>query len=205
MLLGVWESVKEWTLTFLKELPLWELESQWTSESSKSDCRPQHSMDWRVPYIIGKILKRKCLKWTRMTHLDTLHTNYSEKKGREFDSRPLKVRYHPNFLVCKWCATYRWKALNEGYNFALNFISIKGFHAKLWALKVIGVPVVGISRFPLGSSRTKWHLGAVPMVGHKVYYKEEGGGVPSVRTVMSFMSPTLPVVCPNTKSALTMH
>jgi len=39
------------------------------------------------------------------------------KKGREsncqFDSRPLKVANHPDFLACRWRVTYRWKALNE--------------------------------------------------------------------------------------------
>jgi len=28
--------------------------------------------------------------------------------------------------------TYRWKDLDEGYNFALNLISIGGLLAKLW-------------------------------------------------------------------------
>jgi hypothetical protein len=49
---------------------------------------------------------------------------------------PLKVRNHPNFLVCRWNVTYHWKDLNKGYNFSLDFISIEGLHAKLWALKV---------------------------------------------------------------------
>jgi len=44
------------------------------------------------------------------------------KKGREskcqFDFRPLKVKNHPDLLACRWCATYHWKAFNEGYNFA---------------------------------------------------------------------------------------
>jgi hypothetical protein len=31
---------------------------------------------------------------------------------------------------------------------------------------------------PLGSPRTKWHLGASPMARHTVYYKGEGGGFP---------------------------
>jgi hypothetical protein len=56
-----------------------------------------------------------------MTHLDTSNTSYGQKKGRkstgQFDSRPLEVGNHPDFLACKWHATYRWKALNEGYNF----------------------------------------------------------------------------------------
>jgi len=32
MLPGVWESVREWTLTLPSELPFWELESRWTLE-----------------------------------------------------------------------------------------------------------------------------------------------------------------------------
>jgi hypothetical protein len=40
---------------------------------------------------------------------------------------------------------------------------------------------------------------------HKVYYKGEGGGFPQVRALVSLMSPNLPVVSPNTKSAPTMH
>jgi hypothetical protein len=53
MLPGVQESVRKWTLTLPSELPLWELESQWTSESLKSDCKGQNSLDWKVLYIIG--------------------------------------------------------------------------------------------------------------------------------------------------------
>jgi hypothetical protein len=66
------------------------------------------------------------------------------------------------FLTCRWHATYHWKALNEGYNFASNFISIGGFHTKLWAPEVVGVPTLGISRFSFGSPRTKCHLRLVP-------------------------------------------
>jgi hypothetical protein len=50
------------------------------------------------------------------------------------------------------CAPYRWKGLNEGYNFALGL--------------------------KFGSLKTKWHLGARPMARHKTYYKGEGGGFP---------------------------
>jgi len=61
MLLGVQKSVKEWTLTLPSELPFWELESQLTPESSEGDCRGQNSLDWDIPYIIGKLLERRCL------------------------------------------------------------------------------------------------------------------------------------------------
>jgi hypothetical protein len=44
----------------------------------------------------------------------------------------------------------------------------------------VGVPMLGISGLPLGTPRTKLHLGASPMAKHKVYYKGEGGGFPQV-------------------------
>jgi hypothetical protein len=47
-----------------------------------------------------------------------------------FGSQPLKVGNRPNFLTCRWHATYRWKSL-KGYNFALDLVSIGGLHAKL--------------------------------------------------------------------------
>jgi hypothetical protein len=72
--------------------------------------------------------------------------------------------------------TYRWKALNKNYNFALNLIAIGGLHRKLCALEVAKVPVVGISGLPFGSPRTKSHLDAAPVERRKIYYKGEGGG-----------------------------
>jgi hypothetical protein len=50
--------------------------------------------------------------------------------------------------------TYLWKALDKGYNFALDLISIRGLH-RVMGPKVAKVPVVGISKLPLGSPETK--------------------------------------------------
>jgi hypothetical protein len=41
--------------------------------------------------------------------------------------------------------TYRWKALDEGYNFASDFITIEGLHKKLCTLKVAKVLAIAIS------------------------------------------------------------
>jgi hypothetical protein len=87
--------------------------------------------------------------------------------------------------VYKWRATYYWKALNEGYNFALDLISIRGLHAKLWAPKVAGVPTLAISGLPLG---TKCHLDVGLVERHIVYYKVGGGGFPQVQAVVSLVS-----------------
>jgi hypothetical protein len=101
-----------------------------------------------------------------MSHLDICSTSYDEKKGQksnwQFDFRPPKVRNRPNPGVCRWSVTHRWKALNEGYNFALNLIAIEGLHRKLCVLKVVEVLVVGISGFPFGSPETKNHLDVAP-------------------------------------------
>jgi hypothetical protein len=61
------------------------------------------------------------------------------------------VGNRPNLLSCREHATYRWKALDEGYNFALDYILIRGLFLKLWGSKVARVPTDAISRFPLGS------------------------------------------------------
>jgi hypothetical protein len=80
---GVKKSVREWTFTLPSELPFWEFESRWTPESSEGDCKGQNLLHWKVIYIIEKILKRKCLKWARMTHLDIWNTSYGQKKDQE--------------------------------------------------------------------------------------------------------------------------
>jgi hypothetical protein len=70
---GVWESVKKWTSTLPSELPLWELESQWTPDGLPNFQRAiegvKTPLDWIVPYIIRKLLELRCLKWDSMTHL----------------------------------------------------------------------------------------------------------------------------------------
>jgi hypothetical protein len=78
-------------------------------------------------------------------------------------------------------------------------------HTKLWGSKIAKVLTLTISGFPLGSPETKSHLDVGLVEKHKVYYKGEGGGFPQVQAVVSLMSPSLPVVRPNTKSVSTMH
>ncbi len=176
------QSVREWTLTLPSELPLWELESQWTLESSKSNCRGQHPLDWGVPNIIEKLLERKCLKCACMTHLDTFNTSYGQRPIVKLSNwlSTTKSQESPWFPYVRVVCDIMLKPHNKGYNSALDFISIGGLHTKLWAPKVAGVPSLGISRLPLGSHRTKWHLGASPMAKLKAYYKGEGGGFPQV-------------------------
>jgi hypothetical protein len=192
--------MKEWTLTLPRQLPLWEVESRWTPETSASNCRGQTSKDCGVFYIIGKISKRRYLKCARIVHLDIWNTSYGQKKGREsnsrefanFDSRSLKVGNRLEILGCRERATYRWKGLDEIYNFAWDRIAIRGLLAKLWGSKVSGVPFGAISGLPLGSPGKNSHLDVVSVESCRVYYKGEGGGFPQVRAVVSLVCPCYP-------------
>jgi hypothetical protein len=101
--------------------------------------------------------------------------------------------------VCKWSVTHWWEALDEGYNFASDLITIGGLHRKLCVLKVTRVLVVGISGLSFGSPGTKSHLDVALVESCRIYYMGEGGGFPRVRAVVSFMSLESPVACLSTK------
>jgi hypothetical protein len=107
-----------------------DLESFGIPENSGDDLKGQISFHWCVLYVIKKISKCKCPKWPHMSHLDICNSSYGQKKGREsnwqFDSRPLKVENRPLPDVAWTSATWRWKALEENYNFGLDLTPIKG-------------------------------------------------------------------------------
>jgi len=67
--------------------------------------------------------------WTSATQV------MAKRKGKSqtgnFDSRPLKVGNRPDPGACRLNATHPWKALEESYNFALDFILIRGLSKEL--------------------------------------------------------------------------
>jgi hypothetical protein len=81
------------------------LESSETPENSELDCRGQISSHSSFLGVIGKVLKCRCPKWPRMSHLDICSSSYGQKKGQEsncqFDSRPLKFMNRPLPNVCR--------------------------------------------------------------------------------------------------------
>jgi hypothetical protein len=188
----MWESVREWAHTLSSGLPLWKLESLWSLEFSKSNLKGQNSLDWIFLFTIEKILRCRCLKWAHMIHLNTYNTIYGWKKWQkskyQFDSWPLKVGNCIELHACKWCATYHWKALEEGYKSALNFTWIEGFHKKLWASKMVRVLISKKLGFPTWESQEKWHVRATPMVSHKKYYKGEVDGFPQIKVVVNLVN-----------------
>jgi len=178
-------------------------ETSRTPENSKCNCRGQNTLHLGILYTVGKVLECRCPKWSRMSHLNICNTSYGQKKGQEsnwqFDSRPLKVGNRPDPGVCRWSATHRWKVLEESYNFALDFVPIRGWGEMLWTPKVPGGQTRIVSGLHFGSPKKKCHLDASAMVRCREYYMGEGCGFPQVRAVVSQVSPRLPVASPNTK------
>jgi hypothetical protein len=121
------------------------LESSETPECLELDSRTQNTSHWGVLGVIEKVLKRRYRKWPRIGDLDICRPSYRQKKGREsnwhFDSQPLKVGNRPLADVRFECATWRWKDLDEGYNFGLDLVAIQLCSRELWWFKVPGVPL----------------------------------------------------------------
>ncbi len=121
-----------------------------------------------------------CLKWVwwPIWILKTYGHNNDRESNCQFDSQPLKVRNFPNLFACRWHATNLWKALDKGYNFALNLTLIRGFQKKLLASKVARVPISKNLGLPTWESYEKMTFGCRSVAMHKQYYKGEGGDFP---------------------------
>ncbi len=111
------------------------LESSGTPEPLELDTRGQNTLHWGVLYINEKVLKCRCPKWPRISHLDICSPSHGQKKGRksnwQFDSRSLKVGNRPLPDVCSWSAIGHQKALKESYNFGLDLTPIGGWSQEL--------------------------------------------------------------------------
>jgi hypothetical protein len=146
-----------------------DLESSGTPECSELDNKAQNTSHWGVLGVIGKVLKRRYRKWPRIGHLNIFSPSYGQKKGQEsnwqFDSRPLKVGNRPLPDLRIESATWRWKDLDEGYNFGLDLVAIGLFSRELQAFKVPGLqPGQFRDNFgtPFRESREKEPFGCSP-------------------------------------------
>jgi hypothetical protein len=124
-----------------------DLESPGTPERLEFDSRGRNISHWVsleiVLGVIGKVLKCRCPKCPRIGHLDICSPSYGQKKGQEsncqFDSRPLKVKNRPLLDIRIGNATWRWKALEESYNFGWDLVLIRLGSREIWAPKVSGL------------------------------------------------------------------
>jgi hypothetical protein len=120
-----------------------DLESSETPDCLELDNKRKNTSHWGVLGVIEKVLKLRYRKWPRIGHLDVFIPSYGQKKGREsnwqFDSRPLKVENRPLPDVRFGSATWRWKDLDESYNFGSDLVAIQLCSRELWRFKVPGV------------------------------------------------------------------
>jgi hypothetical protein len=157
--------------TLPNELPLWELESRWTHEFSKGNFRGQNSLDWRVPYTIGNLLRHRCLKWARMSPFGYLKHKLWPKEGLRVKLpiwlQTIKSQESPWFTCVQVACLISLESSWWGLELYLDLISIKGLK------KTYGLPKLRESQFwesrdsQLGSPGTKWHLGESIMARHK--------------------------------------
>jgi hypothetical protein len=170
----------------LPKVGIWE--SSGTSKNSELEFKGQNTLHRGIICVIGKVLKCRCLKWPRIGHLDICNPSYGQKKGREqFDSRPLKVRNRPLPDVACGSATWRWKALEENYNFGWDLVLIELCSWEIWAPKVPKLQPETISGLLLGSPRKKSHLDVASAKSCREYYMGEGGGFPRVQAVVNLV------------------
>jgi hypothetical protein len=65
--------------THTPEMGTWE--SSRTPETLEFDRKGQNTSPWGNLHNIGKLLKCRCRKWPRMSHLDICSTSYGKKEG----------------------------------------------------------------------------------------------------------------------------
>jgi hypothetical protein len=114
----------------------------------------------------------------------------------------IKNKESPWFIYAQVACHILLKRYWQGLQICFRLTSIRGLHRKLWAPKVVGVV---ISRLWIWGPKTKWHLGVGPMARKRENYKGDVGGFPQDWTMVSPKSLCLPVACPCTKNAPTMH
>jgi hypothetical protein len=194
-------------VSFPREFPLWELESEWTpkfldnitgvkthwietvfiSLKSSWNLDVWNGFAWPIWTSETQVMVKrkpgiKLAVWLLTT------------KSRESTQFPcLQVACHILLEIFRW-----------GLQCYVRPILIGGLQTSLWAPKVVGVQSLKISGFSLGSLGRKCHLDVIIMERHRVYYKEKGGGFPQVQAVVSLVSPSLHVARPNAKNVQTI-
>ncbi len=199
---GMQKSVKEWALTLPNELPHWELDSRWTPKFSEADCRGQNSLDWKVLYIIRKLLERRCLnEFAWSIWVFKIYVMAKRRVGNQNATLGIALIY-----LCVGVMPHTVAKMLMRNTTLLSISSRSKFFERSY-----GPPKLRESQFRkfrdsnlgvLGQNDI-WVLAPWPSI--KKHYKREGGGFLQVRAMVSLMSLCLLVVRSCTKSAPTIH
>ncbi len=106
-----------------------DLESSGTPECVELNNKGQNTSHWGVFGVIEKVLKRRYRKWPHIWPFGHLQPKLWAKEGsgvklivwlptiKSQESMPSRIWFE--------CATWRWKDLDEGYNFGLDLVAIQ--------------------------------------------------------------------------------
>jgi hypothetical protein len=180
-------------------------ESSGTPKSSEFDRKGQNTSYWRDLYIIGKLSKCRCPKWTRMTHVDICNTSYGQKKGRElnYQTDSLTPDHRKSGIdLIPLCAGYLRHVVGKISTMDTTLV---------WTSSWSKVCIKSYSPAKLQDSHP-WqfqdsHLGqktiqmSLPWSGAEYTIWGKVVASPRVRAVVSLVSPELPMACPSTKGA----
>jgi hypothetical protein len=183
-----------------------DLESSGTPECLELDSKAQNTSHWGVLDVIGKVLKRTCRKWPRISHLDICSPSYGQKKGREsnwqFDSRPLKVGNWPPNRECNTSLERSRRRLQVWFRPRHDQTSQSGSYELPKSRDSTRDSFGTISGLQPGSPRSpgkKWHSGVGAAESYRVYYREYGGGILPRSGPWCVSWSKVPVACPNTQ------
>ncbi len=128
------------------------------SQPFRNNFRGQNTLHWGVLYIIEKLLKCRCLKWVRMTHLDICNTSYDKKKGRESvwlsTTKNQESTWTPCVQVaCNTLLESSWQKLQLCFRLHPN----RRFERRVIISQSCGSPNLDNLGTPLGSPETKSH------------------------------------------------
>jgi hypothetical protein len=120
---------------------------KWISKSSKCDRRGQNPSVRKVLYIIGKLLKCRCLKWACMTHLDKMPFGcdppWSDTKN--IIRRKVVVSPKSGLWWVLWVRNCPWLVLApKGPKLCTNqrVIWFAQIHVSDWTLVIISSPIL---------------------------------------------------------------
>ncbi len=175
------------------------LESSGTPEDSKDDCRGQNTSHWGVLYTIEKVLKCKCPKWSRMSHLDICNPSYGQKKLMPVWLPTTKsresTRSRPALGECDTALERSWRELQHWFRPRPN----RRLGRKAMTVQSPGSPNRDNFETPLWESRDKKPFGcSLYGVTQSILYGRRWWFPPSPGRGES-NEVVLPVACPNTK------
>jgi hypothetical protein len=186
-----------------------------TPESSERDFRGQISFPWKVPYIIGKVLKCRCPKWPRMSHLDIYSTSYGQKKGQEsncqFERKRLptiKSRESTRFTGLHATCHISLKSSRRGLQLCFKLHWNRSSAEEVIRPQSLGSPCWRDFGTPMRESRERkaiWMQAPWRVIEYTI--RGEGGGFPQVWAVVSLVCPCCPwlVLAPKVLQLCTNH